>query len=119
MLKVFCYIDAHESDYNRASSTSNKTNESFFVSFEEGFSPDTRTCYLVKAEGLLTMLSWLGGAAIINFFLGLVSWWKCYANNYLQWGALATWLILLLQGKTNGAFINYVTHLGSEDLINY
>ena len=29
--------------------------------------------------------------------LGLVSWWRCYANNYLQWGALVTWLLFLIQ----------------------
>ena len=28
---------------------------------------------------------------------GLISWWRCYANNYLHWGALATWLLLLVQ----------------------
>jgi adenylate cyclase 8 len=34
----------------------------------------------------------------LNLFLGLVSWWRCYANNYLHWGALATWLLLFVQG---------------------
>ena len=37
-------------------------------------------------------------AIFVNLLLGLVSWWRCYANNYLHWGALVTWLFLATQG---------------------
>ena len=37
------------------------------------------------------------GTCFCFHFSGLISWWRCYANNYLHWGALATWLLLLIQ----------------------
>ena len=109
VLKVLCYIDDSNSNSNSdsneidddAAAVRNSSSQTFFISFERGFAfgPDTRTCYLVKPEGLFTLVCLLGGAVVFNFLLGLVSWWKCYANNYLHWGALATWLLLLIQGK--------------------
>ena len=40
-------------------------------------------------------------AVTLNVFLGVVSWWRCYANHFLHWGALTTWLLLLVQGKVH------------------
>ena len=104
MLKVLCIIDADNVDISNSSdnnsNSSNSLNKTFFFTFERGFSPDTKTCYLVESEGLTNLVCYLSGAVVLNFFLGLVSWWRCYANNYLHWGALATWFVLLVQGKT-------------------
>jgi hypothetical protein len=106
VLKVLCYIDDSNSnsdsnEIDDAAAVRNSSSQTFFIAFERGFAfgPDTKTCYLVKPEGLFTLVCLLGGAVVFNFLLGLVSWWKCYANNYLHWGALATWLLLLIQGK--------------------
>ena len=37
-------------------------------------------------------------AIVLNVILGIIPLWRCYANNYLHWGALSTWLLLLIQG---------------------
>ena len=66
------------------------------------------TCYLdnvvdvacpvmdrVKFSFLVAALS---VGVVFNVVLGLISWWRCYSHNYLLCGALATWLLLLVQG---------------------
>ncbi|XP_042869482.1 adenylyl cyclase 78C-like isoform X2 [Penaeus japonicus] len=35
---------------------------------------------------------------VVNLILCVLSWWRCFANNYLHWGALCTWLVLNIQG---------------------
>ncbi|XP_050727539.1 adenylyl cyclase 78C-like isoform X3 [Eriocheir sinensis] len=39
-------------------------------------------------------LSWM----VVNVVLCVLSWWRRFANNYLHWGALGTWLVLNIQG---------------------
>jgi len=56
------------------------------------------TCWLVDPSSFFTFLIFMFVIMFINVLLGLVSWWRCYANNYLQWGALVTWLLFLIQG---------------------
>ena len=56
------------------------------------------TCDLVGPEDKNVLIGGLVAAVILNIVLGLISWWRCYANNYLHWGALATWCLLLVQG---------------------
>lgn len=34
-----------------------------------------------------------------NFAVCVLGWWKCFANNYLHWAAVCTWLLLSAQGK--------------------
>ncbi len=58
-----------------------------------------RTCYLVEPDEFVGLLAWLCAAVAVNVMLGLVTLWKCYANNFLHWGALATWVLLLVQGR--------------------
>ena len=60
------------------------------------------TCYMLLPEDLNQdpfFLTFWSVTIFFNVVLGLISWWRCYANNYLHWGALATWLLLLIQGK--------------------
>ena len=122
MLKVLCIIDAdsfgssrhsnnNDDNSNNGNDTGSGFNQTFFFTFERGFSPDTKTCYLVKSEGLTDLVFYLSGAVVLNFFLGLVSWWRCYANNYLHWGALATWFVLLVQGKKGLIIISFIISL--------
>ncbi|XP_018899991.2 adenylate cyclase type 8 isoform X2 [Bemisia tabaci] len=33
-----------------------------------------------------------------NFTLAVLSGWRCFANNYLQWAAILTWILLNVQG---------------------
>ena len=54
---------------------------------------------LVKPEDRDVLIGGIIAAVILNIVLGLISWWRCYANNYLHWGALATWCLLLVQGR--------------------
>ena len=59
------------------------------------------TCYMLPEdlnEDPFFLTFW-SITIFFNVVLGLISWWRCYANNYLHWGALATWLLLLIQGK--------------------
>ena len=56
--------------------------------------------FQVDPEGFVGLLAWLTTAVALNVLLGLVTWWRCYANNFLHWGALATWLLLLVQGES-------------------
>ena len=60
---------------------------------------DNCTCYLVKFQYLATFDVMLIVFISVNVILSLISWWRCYANNYLHWGAYATWILLSIQGK--------------------
>lgn len=35
----------------------------------------------------------------INIAVCVLGWWRCFANNYLHWAAVCTWLLLTLQSK--------------------
>ena len=85
LLKVTCYItDGDEEMY------SNEPGVDKLV---------TKTCFLVGPDGFANLLIGFSAAAGLNVILGLFSCWQCYANNFLHWGAIVTWLLLLIQGK--------------------
>jgi hypothetical protein len=42
---------------------------------------------------------WTGTALVANLTLCSLGCWRNFANNYLHWAALVTWLVLNLQGK--------------------
>ena len=88
VLKVLCYIDSEEAGGSK--SIYSDTLRSIDVA---------QTCYLVEPENFWALLAWLLAAVFMNIMLALISWWRCYANNFLHWGAFATWLLLLIQGK--------------------
>ena len=65
---------------------------------EETHSPeDQDQCYFEKIHNLWTYVGFLTFAMILNLVFGCVSWWRCYANHYLHWGALITWFLLFIQ----------------------
>ena len=66
------------------------------------------TCYLVSPGGFRSLVGWLSATVALNVVLGFVSLWSCYANHFLHWGALATWALLLAQGRTT----TYITCVG-------
>lgn len=45
------------------------------------------------------LIVWTGISASANIVLIALAFWVRFANLYLHWGALATWLLLFLQGK--------------------
>ncbi|XP_047494955.1 adenylyl cyclase 78C-like [Penaeus chinensis] len=55
-------------------------------------------------------VSWM----VVNLILCVLSWWRCFANNYLHWGALCTWLVLNIQGC-----ISQVLCSGTENYMWY
>lgn len=50
-------------------------------------------------------VTWTSCLILVNVLLCLLAFcWKCFANNYLHWAALATWLLMNLQGEFNSQF---------------
>ena len=90
---MLCYLDKDEPGTEpHESSPSSSSRDSSEPAWVE------RTCFLVEPEQFASLMAWFFTALILNVVLGLVSWWRCYANHFLHWGALATWLLLLVQG---------------------
>ena len=93
LLKVVCYIDDDASVPDAGQTGTGNSSDSNQLMVQ-------RTCYLVEPAKFSSLLAWLITAAVFNIVLAMVSWWRCYANNFLHWGAMATWILLLVQGKT-------------------
>ena len=72
------------------------------------------TCYLVSPGGFRSLVGWLSAAVALNVVLGFVSLWSCYANHFLHWGALATWALLLAQGRTTRVLDSEYKSAGRE-----
>ncbi len=89
VMKVLCVVDEGESKV---------TDQVVEEEAADGLMV-TKTCYLVTPYQFTSLLAWLGVAAAINLLLSVVSWWRCYANHFLHWGAIATWMLLLVQGE--------------------
>ena len=109
ILKTLCYIDDNNNDH--VDDPQNNNNSDFLT--------PGRTCDLVEADDFSALFFWMVAAAVINVVLGLVSCWTCYANNFLHWGAIATWLLLLIQGQPHHVTLAhtvdsaYSGHLGT------
>lgn len=43
---------------------------------------------------------WTSLTMFANLTVCLLGWWKCFANNYLQWAAVFTWFFINIQGNT-------------------
>lgn len=41
---------------------------------------------------------WTCLTMLANLTVCLLGWWKCFANNYLQWAAVFTWFFINIQG---------------------
>jgi hypothetical protein len=89
MLQVLCVIDESESE----------SVDGVIEDDSDSARRVTKTCYLISPYQFAPLAAWLGAAVVLNVILGVVSWWRCYANHFLHWGALATWMLLLVQGR--------------------
>jgi len=96
ILQVFCIIDEDDLVYHPE------------------YNGTMHTCDVVKPEDRYVLIAGIIAAVVLNIVLGLISWWRCYANNYLHWGALATWCLLLVQGCV---FYGLRAKRDQEDLI--
>lgn len=43
---------------------------------------------------------WSVSCMSINIAICILGWWRCFANNYLHWAAVCTWLLLTTQSCT-------------------
>lgn len=57
---------------------------------------------------------WTCLTMIANLTVCLLGWWKCFANNYLQWAAVFTWCFINVQGN---AMTEYYIHIIYTSLI--
>jgi adenylate cyclase 8 len=44
-------------------------------------------------------MTWTSCLIFANVVLCLLAWWRCFANNYLHWAAIATWMLMNFQGQ--------------------
>uniref|UniRef100_A0A8D8ZKP8 adenylate cyclase n=2 Tax=Cacopsylla melanoneura TaxID=428564 RepID=A0A8D8ZKP8_9HEMI len=59
-----------------------------------------------------TQLTWTVYTMLSNLAMCLLGWWRCFANNYLQWAAVSTWILLNLQG-----FISHGIGLNNKEYL--
>ena len=52
---------------------------------------------LPSPETAELLWSLTGGA--LNVLASVLGWWRCFANNYLPWAAIGTWLLCNAQGE--------------------
>lgn len=46
-----------------------------------------------------TNIIWSVCCMSINIAICILGWWRCFANNYLHWAAVCTWLLLTTQSS--------------------
>ena len=101
LLKVVIYLQVR-CQLNFDKTENNSDQKICQINNETSTNDTVCTCYMLLPEDLNQdpfFLTFWSVTIFFNVVLGLISWWRCYANNYLHWGALATWLLLLIQGK--------------------
>lgn len=50
-------------------------------------------------DSLTAAVPWTVCCIFGNIIVCFLGWWRCFANNYLQWAAICTWLLLNIQGR--------------------
>lgn len=50
-------------------------------------------------EFVMDAIIWSVSCIMANIAICVLGWWRCFANNYLHWAAIITWLLLNVQGK--------------------
>ncbi|XP_064090034.1 adenylate cyclase type 8-like isoform X5 [Macrobrachium nipponense] len=58
------------------------------------------------AATIIYSLGWM----MVNGVLCVLSWWRCFANNYLHWGAICTWIVLNIQGCISQSLLHTISH---------
>ncbi|XP_063922796.1 adenylate cyclase type 8-like isoform X4 [Zophobas morio] len=59
---------------------------------------------------------WSVSCMSINIAICILGWWRCFANNYLHWAAVCTWLLLTTQSCFVGYGFGFTV---KEDLVWY
>lgn len=62
-----------------------------------------------------TNIIWSVSCMSINIAICVLGWWRCFANNYLHWAAVCTWLLLTTQSFVGDGFGFSI----KEDLVWY
>ncbi|XP_068219102.1 adenylyl cyclase 78C-like [Palaemon carinicauda] len=57
------------------------------------------------AATIIYSLGWM----MVNGVLCVLSWWRCFANNYLHWGAICTWIVLNIQGCISQSLLHTIS----------
>ncbi|XP_049312866.1 adenylyl cyclase 78C isoform X2 [Bactrocera dorsalis] len=58
----------------------------------------TITYYSDGEVNLTTAITWSVLCILANVGICCLGFWRCFANNYLQWAALFTWILMNIQG---------------------
>ncbi|KAF5271309.1 hypothetical protein FQA39_LY08107 [Lamprigera yunnana] len=66
---------------------------------------------LAESDGII----WSICSMAANIGVCILGWWRCFANNYLHWAAVCTWLLL----NTQGFFGQTLGFCGTENLVWY
>lgn len=51
------------------------------------------------ANSTTTAVTWSVCCCIANLAICFLGYWRCFANNYLHWAAVCTWVLFNVQGK--------------------
>ncbi|RZC39563.1 Guanylate cyc domain containing protein, partial [Asbolus verrucosus] len=65
-------------------------------------------------DNWFTNIIWSVCCMSINIAVCILGWWRCFANNYLHWTAVCTWLLLTTQSFGDGFGFDI-----KEDLVWY
>lgn len=52
------------------------------------------------ATSSTTAVTWSVCCCIANLAICFLGYWRCFANNYLHWAAVCTWVLFNVQGKS-------------------
>jgi hypothetical protein len=78
----------------------------FFSKYTNDFQAALIVVWAVQSETLgddgnyPTNVVWSVCCMSINIAVSILGWWRCFANNYLHWAAVCTWLLLTTQSST-------------------
>ncbi|EDW78851.2 uncharacterized protein Dwil_GK12673 [Drosophila willistoni] len=55
-------------------------------------------CDTTEVSGMATAITWSVCCGIANMAICFLGYWRCFANNYLHWAAVCTWVLFNIQG---------------------
>ncbi|XP_034239049.1 adenylyl cyclase 78C-like [Thrips palmi] len=68
-----------------------------------------------KNKDMTPGLVWSLAGGTLNVLASVLAWWRCFANNYLHWAAIGTWVLFNLQAFL-GKGLGFSDH---DDLVWY
>lgn len=68
---------------------------------------------------MATAITWSVCCGIANMAICFLGYWRCFANNYLHWAAVCTWVLFNIQGECgSGWVVNHASPAWSIKLAN-